>query len=163
MLPVWSHHGNENWCMIGYHSVPVIADAYVKGIRGFDAAKAFKACVTTATNKFYDGIGDYMKYGYVPDDKLNNSASVTLEYAYDDYTIAQFARAIIEATGPSDQDKQFAEDQLQRFTDRSQSYRNLFDPSTGFIRCVPSGRDLSRETHGTIPSMCRMMYPIISP
>ena len=138
MLPVWSHHGNENWCMIGYHSVAVIADAYVKGIRGFDTGKAFKACVTTATNKFYDGIGDYMKYGYVPDDKLGNSASITLEYAYDDYTIAQFARAIINAKEPSDQEKQFAEDQLQHFTERSLNYRNLFDHSTGFIRAKKS-------------------------
>ncbi|MEI7725830.1 MAG: GH92 family glycosyl hydrolase [Bacteroidota bacterium] len=138
MLPVWSHHGNENWCMIGYHSVPVIADAYVKGIRGFDSFKAFKACVATATNQFYDGIPDYMKYGYLPDDKLGNSASITLEYAYDDYTIAQFARAIIDAKEPSDQEKQFAEDQLQSFTDRSLNYRKLFDPSTGFIRAKKS-------------------------
>lgn len=138
MLPVWSHHGNENWCMIGYHSVPVIADAYVKGIRGFDAARALKACVTTATNKSYDGIRDYMKYGYVPDDKLGNSASITLEYAYDDYTIAQFARAVISSSGPSDQDKQYAEDQLGHFTDRSMYYRNLYDPSTGFIRARKS-------------------------
>jgi len=134
MLPVWSHHGNENWCMIGYHSVPVIADAYVKGIRGFDARKALNACVTTATNAYYDGIPDYMKYGFVPDDKMGHSASITLEYAYDDYTIARFARAMILAKEPSDQDKQFAEDQLQRFTDRSLNYRNLFDSSTRFIR-----------------------------
>jgi predicted alpha-1,2-mannosidase len=134
MLPVWSHHGNENWCMIGYHSVPVIADAYVKGIRGFDARKALNACVTTATNAYYDGIPDYMKYGFVPDDKMGNSASITLEYAYDDYTIARFARAMIIAKEPSDQDKQFAEDQLQRFTDRSLNYRNLFDSTTRFIR-----------------------------
>jgi predicted alpha-1,2-mannosidase len=138
MLPVWSHHGNENWCMIGYHSVPVIADAYVKGIRGFDAAGALKACVTTAINKNYDGIRDYMKYGYVPEDKLGNSASITLEYAYDDYTIAQFARALINSNGPTDQDKQYAEDQLGHFTDRSRYYRNLYDPSTGFIRARKS-------------------------
>jgi len=138
MLPVWSHHGNENWCMIGYHSVPVIADAYVKGIRGFDTFSALKACVTTATNKIYPGIGDYMKYGYVPDDKLDNSASITLEYAYDDYTIAQFARALIHAGETSEEEKQFAEAQLQRFNQRSLNYRNLFDPSTGFIRAKRS-------------------------
>jgi predicted alpha-1,2-mannosidase len=79
-----------------------------------------------------------MKYGFVPDDKLDNSASVTLEYAYDDYTIAQFARAMINAKDPSDQDKQFAEDQLLRFSERSLNYRNLFDPSTGFIRARKS-------------------------
>ncbi|MDP1623044.1 MAG: GH92 family glycosyl hydrolase [Bacteroidales bacterium] len=134
MLPVWSHHGNENWCMIGYHSVPVIADAWVKGIRGFDSYKALRACVTTATNPLYDGIGDYMKYGFVPDDKSGNSASVTLEYAYDDYTIAQFAKAVIHAKESSDQEKKFAREQATHFTDRSLNYRNLFDPSTGFIR-----------------------------
>jgi len=138
MLPVWSHHGNENWCMIGYHSVPVIADAYVKGNRGFDTYRAFKACVNTAKNKIYDGIGDYMKYGFVPDDKLGNSASVTLEYAYDDYTIAQFARAIINSNGPSDEEKQFAEEQVQPFTDRSYNYRNLFDAASGFVRAKKS-------------------------
>jgi predicted alpha-1,2-mannosidase len=134
MLPVWSHHGNENWCMIGYHSVAVIADAYVKGIRGFDAGRALRACVTTATSKFYDGIGDYMKYGYVPDDRLGNSASITLEYAYDDFAISRFARAVIGAKEVSDEVKQFAEDKALQFSARSLNYRNLFDPSTGFIR-----------------------------
>ena len=138
MLPVWSHHGNENWCMIGYHSVAVISDAFVKGIRGFDAGRAFRACVTTATNKLYDGIGDYMQYGYVPDDKNGNSASVTLEYSYDDYTIAQFARAIINAKDVPDEVKQVAEDQMPRFRERSVNYRSLFDPSTGFIRAKKS-------------------------
>ncbi|MEI7661026.1 MAG: GH92 family glycosyl hydrolase [Bacteroidota bacterium] len=134
MLPVWSHHGNENWCMIGYHSVAVIADAYLKGVRGFDAGKALQACVATATNKFYDGIGDYSKYGYVPDEKNGNSASITLEYSYDDYTIAQFAQAIINSPDASDLVKKNAEDQLPGFMERSMNYRNLFDPSTGFIR-----------------------------
>jgi len=138
MLPVWSHHGNENWCMIGYHSVAVIADAYVKGVRGFDPARALKACVATATNKYFDGITDYISYGWLPDDKLGNSASITLEYSYDDFTIAEFARALIAAKEPSDNDKQFAEDHLQQFADRSKSYRNLFDRNTGFIRARKS-------------------------
>ena len=134
MLPVWSHHGNENWCMIGYHSVAVIADAYAKGIRGFDPGRALRACVTTATNEFYDGLDDYIRYGFVPDDIRSNSASITLEYAYDDFTIARFAREVIKAREPSDQEKQFAEDQVDRFTERSHNYRNLFDASSGFIR-----------------------------
>lgn len=138
MLPVWSHHGNENWCMIGYHSVPAIADAYVKGVRGFDPCRAFRACVTTATNNFYDGIGDYLIYGYVPEDKTVNSASITLEYAYDDHTIAQFARSVIGAKDTPGTEKQFAEDQLPFFTSRSLNYLNLFDPSTGFIRAKTS-------------------------
>jgi len=138
MLPVWSHHGNENWCMIGYHSVAVIADAYVKGIRGFDAGRAFRACVATATNKLYDGVADYMKYNYVPDDKNGNSASVTLEYSYDDYTIAQFAKAIIGSKDIADETKQVAENEYLKFAERSLNYRNLFDPSTGFIRAKRS-------------------------
>jgi predicted alpha-1,2-mannosidase len=138
MLPVWSHHGNENWCMIGYHSVAVISDAYVKGIRGFDAGRAFRACVATATNKLYDGVADYMKYNYVPDDKNGNSASVTLEYSYDDYTIAQFAKAIIGSKDIADETKQVAENEFLKFSERSLNYRNLFDPSTGFIRAKKS-------------------------
>ena len=134
MLPVWSHHGNENWCMIGYHSVAVIADAYVKGIRGFDAAKALQACVSTATNPYYEGLGDYLKYGFVTDEKSASSASITLEYAYDDYTISQFALSIIGSKDASDQLKQVAEDKLPEFRERSLNYRHLFDRSTGFIR-----------------------------
>jgi len=134
MLPVWAHHGNENWCMIGYHGVATIADAYVKGIRGFDAGTAFRACLTTSTNNLYDGISDYMKFGYVPDDRSGNSASVTLEYAYDDYTIAQFARRLLEVPDVPLQLKQTAEDALPLYEKRSLGYRNLFDPSTGFMR-----------------------------
>jgi predicted alpha-1,2-mannosidase len=122
MLPVWSHHGNENWCMIGYHSVAVIADAYVKGIRGFDGKKALEACITTSTRSFYEGIGGYMKYGYVPDEKNGNSASITLEYAYDDYAIACLAKALNDTTNAG------------RYLKRSLNYRNIFDPSIAFIR-----------------------------
>ncbi|MGE5679264.1 MAG: GH92 family glycosyl hydrolase, partial [Bacillota bacterium] len=122
LLPVWSHYSNENWCMIGYHSVPVIADAYLKGIRGFDTDKAFEACVITANNKKLLGINDYINYGYAPFDKLGSSASVTLEYAYDDYTIAQFAKAM----NKPEIEKQFLS--------RAMNYRNIFDKSSGFMR-----------------------------
>jgi predicted alpha-1,2-mannosidase len=132
MLPVWSHHGNENWCMIGYHAVPVIADAYVKGIRGFNADKALDACVTTATRSFYQGIGDYEKLGFVPEDKIGSSASITLEYAYDDFTIAMFAGAIGNG-------KEYV-----LFSARSRNFEKLFDPSTGFIR--PKNSDGSWKT-----------------
>ncbi len=134
MLPVWSHHDNENWCMIGYHSVAVIADAYVKGIRDFDAGKAFIACQSTATNKYYEGLADYINNGFVPDDKVNNSASVTLEYAYDDYTIARFAKAIENSNDSSSLINMFALNELPSFLKRSQNYRNIFDPSSRFIR-----------------------------
>ncbi len=69
MLPVWSHYANENWCMSGYHAVPVIADAIVKGIKGFDYNKALDACIATANVKYYDGLEDYIRLGYIPDDR----------------------------------------------------------------------------------------------
>lgn len=125
-LPMWSHYGNENWCMIGYHSVSVIADAYIKGIRGFDANKALEACVTTATNKSILGISDYIKYGYAPYDKAGTSASLTLEYAYDDYAIAQLAKALNKT------------DIGEQFEKRAMSYKNIFDKSTGFMRAKDS-------------------------
>lgn len=126
MLPVWSHHGNENWCMIGYHAVPVIADAYVKGIRSFDAKRALNACVTTATRDFYQGIGDYVGRGFVPEDKTGNAASITLEYAYDDYTIAQMAKWMGE------------NGIFKTFALRGQNFENLLDKSTGFVRAKNS-------------------------
>jgi len=122
ILPVWSHFGNENWCMIGYHSVPVIVDAYMKGIKGFDPEKALEACVSSATHQSYDGIGEYMKYGYVPVDVNGVGASMTLEYAYDDWCIAQFAKAL----GKKDIEATFAK--------RSTNYMNLLDKKTGFVR-----------------------------
>jgi predicted alpha-1,2-mannosidase len=108
--------------MIGYHAVPVIADAYVKGIRGFDSEKALRACIITAENLYYPGVQDYMKYGYVPEDKTGNSASVTLEYAYDDFTISCFARAL------------GMHDIAERYSKRSRGFETIFDPSTGFMR-----------------------------
>ena len=119
MLPVWSHHANENWCMIGYHSVPVIADAIVKKIEGFDYTRALNACATTARNGWYDGLDDYMNMGYVPDERTGSSVSVTLEYAYDDWCIAQIAGS---------------EELRREFTDRSRNFLNVWDPSTGFMR-----------------------------
>jgi predicted alpha-1,2-mannosidase len=126
--------------MIGYHSVPVIADAIVKGIRGFDYERAVGACVTTARNGWYDGLDDYMRLGYVPDERSASSVSVTLEYAYDDWCIAQALKCI---TGESLQPKSFLQDTslLSEFRDRSQNYLNVWDPSTGFMR--------PREADGT--------------
>lgn len=81
MLPVWSHYANENWCMIGYHSVPVIADAVIKN-QVANAAALLDACVTTARNRQYEGLEWYTTMGYVPEDKSGSSVSKTLEYAY---------------------------------------------------------------------------------
>jgi predicted alpha-1,2-mannosidase len=122
MLPVWSHYANENWCMIGYHAVSVIADAVVKGNDGFDTGHALEACVNTASYDLYDGLSFYKKMGYVPEDKNSSSVSKTLEYAYDDWTIAQLARKI----GNADVD--------QIFTRRSANFLNVYDPGIGFMR-----------------------------
>jgi len=122
LLPVWSHYSNENWCMIGYHAVPVIVDAFLKGIRGFDTELAFNACLNTSSHKTLMGISDYIKHGYAPSDKIGSSASVTLEYAYDDFTISQFAEALKRTN------------EYNKYLTRAVNYRNLFDKSTGFIR-----------------------------
>ncbi len=121
MLPVWSHFGNENWCMIGYHATPVIADAYINGIRGFDAQHALEACISSATNKYYGDIPDYMKLGYVPYDKNATGSSMTLEYAYDDWTIAQLAKAIGK------------DDVAATYEKRSQNWKKVFNDKTGFV------------------------------
>ncbi|HQX57102.1 MAG TPA: GH92 family glycosyl hydrolase, partial [Pyrinomonadaceae bacterium] len=92
MLPIWSHYANENWCMIGYHSVSVVADSIITGnLTGTEANKALDAAVQTAKTRYYDGLGYYIDLGYVPEDKNGSSVSKTLEYAYDRWAIAQAA------------------------------------------------------------------------
>ena len=121
MLPIWSHYANDNWCMSGYHSVSVIADAIIKGNRDIDARKALEACVSTARKRSYEGIGYYMDLGYIPADKSGTSVSNTLEYAYDDWAIAQLAKHVGD------------EAIYQEFTQRSKNYKNVFD-SDGFVK-----------------------------
>ncbi|MCB0501033.1 MAG: glycoside hydrolase family 92 protein, partial [Cyclobacteriaceae bacterium] len=84
MLPIWSHYANENWCMIGYHATSVIADAVVKDVGDFDIHQALDASVRTANVDYFEGIGDYKEFHYVPEDRSHSSVSKTLEYAYDD-------------------------------------------------------------------------------
>ncbi|MWB95507.1 glycoside hydrolase family 92 protein [Flavobacterium sp. GA093] len=122
MLPIWSHYANENWCMIGYHSVSVVADAIVKGNTNFDPEKALQACVNTARVPYYDGLELYMKKGYVPEDKNGASVSKTLEYAYDDWTIAQAAKKLGKT------------EIYNEFIERSKNYKNVYDAKTGFMR-----------------------------
>ena len=123
MLPVWSHYANENWCMIGYHSVSVVADAIVTGnLTGAEANRALDDAVQTARTKYYDGLEYYMKMGYVPEDKNSSSVSKTLEYSYDDWAIAQMAKKL----GRNDIYKEFIK--------RSDNWKNVFDSSTGFTR-----------------------------
>jgi len=121
MLPVWSNSANENWCMSGYHSVSLIADAIVKGNAPFDANKALDATITTANHRDYAGIGYYIDMGYIPDEKNGNSVSSTLEYAYDDWCIAQAAKKLNRM------------DVYDTFFKRSQNYKNVYDPASGFM------------------------------
>jgi predicted alpha-1,2-mannosidase len=122
ILPIWQFQGQETWCMIGYHAVPVIADAYLKGIKGFDANKALDAMVASATYAPYGGLGDYMKLGYVPIDREPEAASKTVEYAFDDWTIARMAR------------KLGRNDVAETFEKRAAFWRNSFDTQTGWLR-----------------------------
>ena len=122
VLPVWQFAGQETWTMIGYHAVPVIADAYLKGIHGFAADEALEAMVASATHPQYAGLDQYMKLGWVPADIEREGASKTVEYAYDDWTIARMASAMGRA------------DVASRFTARAHNWGNVFDDKTGFVR-----------------------------
>jgi predicted alpha-1,2-mannosidase len=122
MLPVWSEGANDTWCMSGYHSVSVIADAIIKGTYTGDPNKALDACVTTAMHRRYEGIGEYIDKGYVPSDKNGTSVSNTLEYAYDDWCIAQLAKKLGRT------------DVYNQFIKRSENWRNVYDASIGFMR-----------------------------
>lgn len=121
MLPVWELSGNETFCMIGYHSVPVIVDAYQKGIRGFDANLALEAARSYAESDRF-GLDAYRALGYIPNDREHESVSKTLEYAYDDWCIAQLAKAL-------------GQDSVYRqYSRRAQFYKNVFDPQTRHMR-----------------------------
>ncbi len=122
MLPVWAFHGRETWCMIGYHAVPVIADAWMKGIRGYDGAAALEAMVATASYAPYGGLGAYMQLGYVPIDEEGEAVSKTLEYAFDDWSIARMAESLGRR------------ELAAEFYRRAGNWRNVFDPASGFMR-----------------------------
>jgi len=122
LLPMWELQGNETWCMIGYHAVPVIVDGFLKGVPGIDAKHAYEAIKTTAMSPDYDGLAAYRKLGYVPCDEENESLSKTLEYAYDDWTIAQMAKALGK------------QDDYEYFMKRSKCYQAIYDPSIGWMR-----------------------------
>lgn len=123
MLPIWSHYANDNWCMSGYHSVSVIADAVIKGVyKKEDAMAALEACVATANKRSYEGIGAYIDKGYIPAEVSGISVSNTLEYAYDDWCIAQLAK------------KLGRNDIYNTFIARAGNWKNVYDPSVGFMR-----------------------------
>ena len=121
IMPIWDLAGNYTGCMIGYHAVPVIADAYLKGIRGYDVDKAFEAMKHSATRDKL-GLDSYKSLGFVPVEKESESVSKTLEYAYDDWTIAQMAKALNK------------DEDYKTYIQRAQQYKNVFDPSTQFMR-----------------------------
>ncbi len=123
LLPVWSMQGNETNMMIGYHAVPVVVDAYFKGIENFDIELAYEACKASAMDNSRQ-IDEYKKLGYVPVDEHheNWSVSKTLEYAYDDWCIAQFAKALNKTTD------------FENFSKRSENWRNVYDSQSTFMR-----------------------------
>jgi predicted alpha-1,2-mannosidase len=125
-LPVWELASNETDCMIGYHSVSVIADAMVKGITGFDYEKAFEASKASAMRDVL-GLDAYKKNGFISIDDEHESVSKTLEYAYDDWCIAQMAQILNK------------KDDYHYFMKRSQNWKNIFDWETGFMRPKKNG------------------------
>ncbi|MEJ5146156.1 GH92 family glycosyl hydrolase [Sphingobacterium sp. MYb388] len=141
MLPIWSHYANDNWCMSGYHSVSVVVDAILKGVYKGDAEAALAACVQTANARKYEGIGSYIDLGYVPDEISGTSVSNTLEYAYDDWCIAQLAKKLGK------------EDVYQIFMKRASNWENVYDRTIGFM-CPKDSKGVFRskfdalETHG---------------
>jgi len=122
MLPIWSHYANENWCMIGYHSVSVLADALVKGSTDVDPAAALAACVSTSTVPYFDALDSYLECGFIPEGETSHPVSKTLEFAYDDWCIAQVARIAGDDV------------QYDGYMKRSAGFSYLFDESTGFMR-----------------------------
>ncbi len=125
-LPVWELAANETECMIGYHAVPVIVDAYMKGITNFDTKLALEAMVHSA-NLDHFGLMAYKGKGMIESDDEQESVSRTLEYAYDDWCIATFAKEIGDM-------KVYKE-----FISRAQNYKNVLDLSTGFMRPRKNG------------------------
>jgi len=120
-LPVWTLYGNETNTMTGYHSIPVIVEAYLKGIQGFDIETAYEAMKTTMMQDDR-GLEFYKKFGYVPYNLLDESVTITLEYAYNDWCVAQIAKALGK------------DDDYNYFLSRSKAYEHLFDTETGFMR-----------------------------
>lgn len=121
ILPVWTLYGNETNTMTGYHSIPVIVEAYKKGIHGFDAEKAYEAMKNTMMQD-ERGLDHYKKYGYIPYSLLDESVTITLEYAYDDWCVAEMAKELGK------------EEDYQYFLNRSKAYQYLYDAGSGFMR-----------------------------
>ncbi len=121
ILPVWELEGNETFCMVGNHSISVIAEAIMKGIGDFDAELAFEAMKATSLHD-RDGMGLYDKLGYMPADKVPQSVAKSLEVAVDDWAVAAVAKKLGKTAD------------AEYFFKRSESYRQYFDKDTGFMR-----------------------------
>ena len=121
ILPVWTLYGNETNTMTGYHAIPVIVEAYIKGVKGFDIEMAYEAMKATMMQD-ERGLNHYKKYGYIPHNLLDESVTITLEYAYNDWCVAQIAKELGK------------EEDYNYFLDRSRAYEHLFDSETGFMR-----------------------------
>lgn len=121
LLPIWSHMANDNWCMSGYHAVSVLADAITKGAH-IPIDEALQAMEKTSNVPYLDGLGEYIRLGYVPYDISGTAASTTLEYAYDDWAIYHTARLADRNNLASTYQK------------RAQNYRNVYDAAIGFAR-----------------------------
>jgi predicted alpha-1,2-mannosidase len=121
-VPIWPLQARETFCMTGYHSSSVFAEALTKGFKGIDFSKIYPLLRKRAMDDDYRGLGYYRKLGYIPCDKEEESASKTMEYAYDDWAVAHVAQAV----GATEDAKQLVE--------RSRNYQHLFDRDTGFIR-----------------------------
>ena len=121
MLPIWELAGNETHCMIGNHAIPVIADAYFCGIRGFDAQAALDAMVCSSRQD-RRGMGAYVQYGFIPVDIEGEAVSKTLEYAYDDWCVGRLAEALGK------------QDIANEFYLRAQAYKNLYNPTNQFFQ-----------------------------
>jgi predicted alpha-1,2-mannosidase len=120
-LPVWELDSNETWCMIGNHSIPVIADACLHGNPDFSIEEAYQAMKATVDDTIR-GLKAYQRYGYVPYDVETNSVSITVEYAYDDWCVAQVAKKLGKTAD------------YKRFMQRAENFRNLYNPATDFLQ-----------------------------
>lgn len=122
-LPIWQLWGQENYCMIGNHSIPVVVDAIFKNIQNINVEKAYEAVRNSSLRSHLNAPYDiWEKYGYMPENLQTQSVSLTLEMAYNDYCVAQLAKYLNK------------KDDYEHFMTRSQFYRNLFDNQTGFFR-----------------------------
>ncbi|MEO3406727.1 GH92 family glycosyl hydrolase [Mucilaginibacter sp. CAU 1740] len=122
-LPIWQLWGQENYCMIGNHAIPVIVDAVLKNLPGIDADKAYEAVKNSSiTNHPGSPFTAWEKHGYIPENVQSQSVSLTLEMAYDDWCVAQLAKRLNKT------------EDYEHFMRRSQYFKNLYDQSTGFFR-----------------------------